>query len=157
MALASASERILAMEAALGTPLLLRERRGVRATAAGRTLVHHARIVLQQMERLRGELGAHGTGLSGHVRLFCNTSAMSEHLPRRWPPFSRRIRPSRWMPRSMRATTWPTVCAPACATGVRRVVLTDDWAARELVLCARTPADTLLVHARALLEHLAAG
>ncbi|WCM94939.1 LysR family transcriptional regulator [Acidovorax sp. NCPPB 2350] len=78
LSLASASERIVAMEQALGAPLLVRGPRGVRATAAGQTLAHHARAVLQQMERLRGELGA---GLSGHVRMLCNTSAMSEHLP----------------------------------------------------------------------------
>jgi DNA-binding transcriptional LysR family regulator len=28
-----------------------------------------------------GELGDYGTGLKGHVRLLCNTSALSEHLP----------------------------------------------------------------------------
>jgi DNA-binding transcriptional LysR family regulator len=79
--LASASQRVLGMEDALGTPLLLRSRRGVQPTEAGRTLLHHAQLVLQQMERLRGELGEFGAGLQGHVRLLCNTSAMSEHLP----------------------------------------------------------------------------
>ena len=49
MALASASERIRAMEDALGVPLLERQRRGVRLTSAGSTLVHHARIVTQQI------------------------------------------------------------------------------------------------------------
>jgi molybdate transport repressor ModE-like protein len=47
MALASASERIRAMEDALGAPLLERNRRGVRLTPAGSTLVHHARTVTQ--------------------------------------------------------------------------------------------------------------
>jgi len=81
MALASASQRVLAMEDALGAPLLERTPQGVRPTDAGHTLVHHARLVLEQMERLRGELGEFGAGLSGHVRLLCNTSAMAEHLP----------------------------------------------------------------------------
>ncbi|MGO4394384.1 LysR family transcriptional regulator [Variovorax sp. M-6] len=81
MTLASASQRVLGMEADLGTPLLLRSSQGVQPTEAGRTLVHHARLVLQQMERLRGELGDYGAGLQGHVRLLCNTSAMTEHLP----------------------------------------------------------------------------
>lgn len=81
MTLASASERIRGMEDALGVPLLLRERRGVRMTPAGRTLLHHARLVLQQMDRLRGELGEYGGGLKGHIRVLCNTSALSEHLP----------------------------------------------------------------------------
>ncbi len=81
MTLASASERIRGMEDALGVPLLLRDRRGVQMTPAGRTLLHHARLVLQQMDRLQGELGEYGNGLKGQVRLLCNTSALSEHLP----------------------------------------------------------------------------
>lgn len=81
MTLASASERVRGMEEALGVALLLRERRGVQLTPAGRTLVHHARLVLQQMDRLQGELADHGAGFKGHVRLLCNTSALSEHLP----------------------------------------------------------------------------
>ncbi|SQH18576.1 HTH-type transcriptional regulator gltC [Bordetella parapertussis] len=81
MTLASASERVRGMEGALGVALLLRERYGVQPTAAGRTLLHHARAVLLQMDRLRGELGQYGQGLKGHVRLLCNTAALSEHLP----------------------------------------------------------------------------
>ncbi|MDP9901513.1 LysR family transcriptional regulator [Variovorax ginsengisoli] len=81
MTLASASQRVRAMEDLLGHPLLQRHAQGVRPTEAGRTLLHHARTVLAQMERLRGELGAYGAGLQGHVRLLCNTSAMTEHLP----------------------------------------------------------------------------
>ncbi|MGF2531236.1 LysR substrate-binding domain-containing protein, partial [Ralstonia pseudosolanacearum] len=65
----------------LGVPLLTRNRRGVETTAAGRTLVHHARVVLQQMERMRGELGEYARGLKGHVRLLSNTAAMTEFLP----------------------------------------------------------------------------
>ena len=81
MTLASASERIRGMEDALGVALLLRDRRGVALTPAGRTLLHHARLVLQQMERMHGELDEYGAGLRGHVRLLCNTSALGEHLP----------------------------------------------------------------------------
>lgn len=81
MTLASASERIKGMEAILGVALLTRDRRGVGVTPAGRTLIHHARVVLQQMDRMRGELHSYGNGIKGHVRLLCNTSALSEHLP----------------------------------------------------------------------------
>ncbi|CAN7377688.1 LysR family transcriptional regulator [Variovorax paradoxus] len=81
MTLASASQRVRGMEDALGSPLLTRHAQGVRPTEAGRTLLHHARVVLQQMERLRGELGEYGQGLKGHVRLMCGTSALTEHLP----------------------------------------------------------------------------
>lgn len=81
LALASASVRIRDMEADLGEPLLVRKRQGVEMTAAGRTFAHHARIVLQQMERMRGELGENARGIKGRIRLLCNTSALIEHLP----------------------------------------------------------------------------
>lgn len=82
LALASASARVRGMEAALGAPLLERGRRGVRPTPAGQTLLHHARRVLEEMERLRGGLRDHAQGgLRGHVRLLSNTAAIEEHLP----------------------------------------------------------------------------
>ena len=49
MTLASASERIRAMEDVLGATLLERNRRGVRLTSAGTVLLHHAWIVSQQL------------------------------------------------------------------------------------------------------------
>jgi DNA-binding transcriptional LysR family regulator len=81
LAIASASARIKAMEAAVGVPLLLRQRHGVTPTAAGEVLAAHARIILQQFEQMRGELGAHARGLRGQVRLLSNTAAATEHLP----------------------------------------------------------------------------
>lgn len=81
LALASASARVRGMEEALGVALLERGRRGVRPTPAGQALIHHARVVLQQLERMRGELGEHARGLKGHVRLLCNTAALTEFLP----------------------------------------------------------------------------
>src|SRR3984893_15324041 len=69
MPLASASERIRATETALGAPLLERQRRGVRLTPVGSALVHHARIVTQQLETMRGELSDYANGLRGRVRL----------------------------------------------------------------------------------------
>jgi DNA-binding transcriptional LysR family regulator len=77
LALASASERIQGMEELLGTALLVRGRRGVQPTKAGEALVRHARLVFQQLERMRAELA----GLKGQVRLLCNTAALSEYLP----------------------------------------------------------------------------
>lgn len=81
LALASASARVRGMEDALGVRLLKRGRRGVELTDAGRSLLDHARIVLQQVETMRGELGAYSRGLKGSVRLLANTAALSEHLP----------------------------------------------------------------------------
>ena len=81
LALASASARIRGMEAAAGTALLQRGRRGVVPTPAGEAVLHHARLVLQQMERMRGELGDYARGLKGHVRILGNTAAVTEFLP----------------------------------------------------------------------------
>ena len=81
LALASASARVQGMEAQAGIALLERGRRGVEPTPAGRALLHHARLVSGQVERMRGELGEYARGLKGHVRLLANTSAAAVHLP----------------------------------------------------------------------------
>jgi DNA-binding transcriptional LysR family regulator len=81
LALAAASTRIRHMETALGTLLLRRERQGVRPTAAGSTLAHHARLLLQQSERMHSELSQYAEGIRGQVRLMSNTNALTEFLP----------------------------------------------------------------------------
>jgi DNA-binding transcriptional LysR family regulator len=77
----SASERIRNMEHEIGTALLFREPRGVRATPAGDALARHARIILKQNEVMRGELSEYADGLRGRVRLLSNTAGLSEFLP----------------------------------------------------------------------------
>jgi molybdate transport repressor ModE-like protein len=81
LALAAASTRIRNMEQALGAPLLTRGRQGVTPTQAGRTLLQHARIILEQAERLREDLGAYAGGVAGQVRVLSNTNALTEFLP----------------------------------------------------------------------------
>src|SRR3954470_22651764 len=81
LALAAASTRIRHMEEALGAALLLRGRQGVTPTQAGRTLLQHARTILEQAERLREDLGAYAGGLAGQVRVLSNTNALTEFLP----------------------------------------------------------------------------
>ncbi|MCP9627565.1 LysR family transcriptional regulator [Rhodopseudomonas palustris] len=81
MALASASERISGMERMLGVPLLERGRRGVTPTAAGRTLLQHARAVTGQIEQMRGDLRAFSEGLRGAVRMLSNTAGLVEIVP----------------------------------------------------------------------------
>jgi DNA-binding transcriptional LysR family regulator len=81
LAIAAASTRIRNMEAALGTPLLHRQRLGVQPTPAGRTLIHHARVLLQQAERMHSELALYAEGIKGQVRLLSNTNALTEFLP----------------------------------------------------------------------------
>lgn len=81
LALAAASTRIRNMEAALGAPLLVRSRQGVTPTAAGRTLLKHARGMLEQAAQLKDEMSVYASGLSGEVRLLANTNASAEFLP----------------------------------------------------------------------------
>lgn len=78
---ASASERIKGMEDTLGRSLLVRGRKGVSLTEAGTAVLKHARAILQQAQRMQGELQDLGGDAKAHVRLLCNTSAVSEHLP----------------------------------------------------------------------------
>jgi DNA-binding transcriptional LysR family regulator len=87
LALAAASTRIRNMEAATGVALLVRARRGIAPTPAGRALLHHARIVLQQIERMRGDLGDFARGYRGEIRLLANTVSLSEFLPDRLAAF----------------------------------------------------------------------
>ncbi|MET5013086.1 LysR family transcriptional regulator, partial [Burkholderia pseudomallei] len=67
--LPSASERSRGMAEELGVPLLERAKRGTRATEAGRALEDHARVVLQQIDQMRGELKQFGAGFRWHIRL----------------------------------------------------------------------------------------
>ena len=87
LALASASERLRDLERELGAPLFERQRRGVTPTAAGLSLIHHARLVTQQLESMRGDLADFARGLRGRVRLLSNTAATLEVLPRRLGAF----------------------------------------------------------------------
>lgn len=81
LALASASARIRNLESLLEVALLVRGRRGVTPTQAGRALLRHARLVLAQWDRMLGDLAAHAKGLKGHIRLLCNTASLTEFLP----------------------------------------------------------------------------
>jgi DNA-binding transcriptional LysR family regulator len=89
LALASASERIKGLEAALGVALLKRGRRGVELTAAGESLLDHARIVLHRVEAMTGDLAAYASGARASVLLLANTSGLSEHLPKALAGFLR--------------------------------------------------------------------
>ncbi|WP_250527265.1 LysR substrate-binding domain-containing protein [Caballeronia sp. GAWG2-1] len=87
LALASASERIAGMESALGASLFERNRRGVQTTAAGDAFARHARMILAQVEQMRGELRTYATGLKGRIRLLSNTAALAAFLPPRLARF----------------------------------------------------------------------
>src|SRR5438270_13133208 len=89
LALASASARIKGLEAALGASLLKRGRRGIELTAAGESLLDHARIIIHNVEAMRGDLAAYASGVRASVQLLANTSGLSEHLPKALAAFLR--------------------------------------------------------------------
>jgi len=89
LALASASARIKGLEGAFGTALLKRGRRGVELTAAGESLLDHARIIMHEVEAMRGDLAAFATGARASVHMLANTSGLTEHLPKALAAFLR--------------------------------------------------------------------
>ncbi len=89
LALASASARIKGLEQAFGTALLKRSRRGVELTAAGESLLDHARIIMHEVEAMRGDLAAYAGGARASVHMLANTSGLSEHLPKALAAFLR--------------------------------------------------------------------
>ena len=66
LALASGSERIKGLEDAFGVALLTRGRRGVELTPAGESLLDHARVVLHNVEAMRGDLAGLCPWREGH-------------------------------------------------------------------------------------------
>ncbi|MDB5750427.1 MAG: transcriptional regulator, LysR family-like protein [Ramlibacter sp.] len=87
LSLAAASARIKALERHAGVPLFYRQARGVRLTPAGEAFLHHTRAMLRQAEQLRADLHEYGRGLRGHVRVFANTTAVTDILPEVLPAF----------------------------------------------------------------------
>mgnify|MGYP006324683821 CR=1 FL=1 len=78
---AAASARIKALECQLDTRLLYRDSRGVELTPAGQKLLRHARLIMSQVDYLKAEFTHFGTDSAGHLRIFANTTAVTEFLP----------------------------------------------------------------------------
>lgn len=74
------SKRIAQLEDTLGTPVLVRGRRGATPTAAGRALLEHARTLLFTLERIEADMGAFKGGIKGQVRVVASASAIAESL-----------------------------------------------------------------------------
>ena len=87
ISLAAASTRIKQMEEAVGGKLLHRSAQGVSLTAAGQAVLYHAKRVMQQMEHLRCDMQDFGKGIKGHVRVFANTTSITEYLPQKLAGF----------------------------------------------------------------------
>lgn len=88
LAVAAASVRISALEAALGVRIFERSPRGVTLTPAGRLLVQRGQDLLSGADQLVNDLRDWSIGLAGHVRLLANASAIIEVLPCRLAAFT---------------------------------------------------------------------
>jgi len=78
---AAASARIKALEGQLDSRLLYRDSRGVELTPAGHKLLQHARLIMRQVDYLKSEFTTYGADSAGHIRIFANTTAVTEFLP----------------------------------------------------------------------------
>jgi DNA-binding transcriptional LysR family regulator len=81
LSLPAASNRVKELEARFGTRLLYRESKGVQLSPAGATLLAHAQQLMQGVERLRGDMQQYNNGIKGHIRIFANTTAVTEFMP----------------------------------------------------------------------------
>jgi DNA-binding transcriptional LysR family regulator len=81
LAVGAASKRISDLEASVGAALLERHSRGVTLTPAGQALHRHAQRILADVDQLAADLSDHAAGIVGVVRLWANTSAVTQFLP----------------------------------------------------------------------------
>lgn len=89
LAVGAASKRITDLEAAVGAELLERHSRGVTLTAAGQALQRHAQRILADVDAMAADLSDHASGVVGVVRLWANTSAVTQFLPESLAGFMR--------------------------------------------------------------------
>jgi len=89
LAVGAASKRISDLEQAVGTELLQRHSRGVALTVAGEALYRHAQRILSDVDLLAAELSDYASGVVGVVRLWANTSAVTQFLPLELASFAR--------------------------------------------------------------------
>ena len=81
MSPAAASARIKSLEESLASRLLYRDSRGVELTPAGKLFLHHARVIMRQVDYMKNEFTEYGAEASGHIKIFANTTAATEFLP----------------------------------------------------------------------------
>jgi len=81
LAVGAASKRVTDLEATFGVPLLERHSRGVKLTPAGEALYQHVQRILGDVDQMSADLSDHARGLLGVVRLWANTSAVTQFLP----------------------------------------------------------------------------
>lgn len=79
--LAAASRRMALLEHRFRTTLLERSSRGVELTAAGASLLPHARALLVELNQMQAEMRDHANGRKGALRILANTSVITDTLP----------------------------------------------------------------------------
>ncbi|GMG93031.1 LysR family transcriptional regulator [Cupriavidus metallidurans] len=72
----SASYRLKNLEQTVGVPLFNRTQKGMVLTAAGETMLQHARTILDNVEQLQIGMRRHTDGIEGHIRVHANSSTM---------------------------------------------------------------------------------
>jgi DNA-binding transcriptional LysR family regulator len=85
------SQAIARLEAETGAPLVVRDRRGVRATAAGATLLDHADTIFVQVQAAEDDLAAVLGLRGGRLRVASFPSAGSTLMPQAIASFRRRF------------------------------------------------------------------
>lgn len=78
----AASGRLKGLEEQLGSRLFYRDTRGLELAPAGQLLLRHARAILHQVERLESEFCEYNGGCGGHIRIYANTTAVTEFMPK---------------------------------------------------------------------------
>lgn len=81
LSLPAASNRVKSLEDHFGTRLFHRNSQGVTLTPSGEAFLRHARLVLRQIDHLRGDIHEYARGIKGQVRMLANTTAMTEFMP----------------------------------------------------------------------------
>ena len=81
VSLPAASNRVKNLEDHFGTRLFHRNSQGVTLTPSGEAFLRHARLVLRQIDHLRGDIHEYARGIKGQVRMLANTTAMTEFMP----------------------------------------------------------------------------
>jgi len=84
LAASAVSKRIADLEHMLRVQLLDRQRRGVSPTPAGTALMRHARIILDNLDQMEGEIAEYSSqshAVRGHIRARANESALFGFFP----------------------------------------------------------------------------
>ncbi len=79
--LAAASRRMALLEHRFKTALFERSPRGVELTAAGASLLPHAKALLVEINQMQADMRDHAEGSKGALRILANTSVITEALP----------------------------------------------------------------------------